>query len=130
MGQRANNPAARYAFTTDEMPPCVSNDVPSITMRRGFRARISGLRRRAEVAADVEVLDEQPRLAARRAGDVLHLHDVHVAAALHLRGDGAADAIDLIPGERVVGHDLQHDLARAILLVLDRLDGGELGKMR
>src|SRR4029079_10878508 len=92
MGQRANNPAARYAFTTDEMPPCVSNDVPSITTRRGFRARISGFRRRAEVAADVEVLDQQPRLAARRAGDVFHLHDVHVAAALHLRGDGASDA--------------------------------------
>lgn len=41
MGWRSNRPAARYTFTTAEMPPIVSKDVPIMRMRRGGRARLN-----------------------------------------------------------------------------------------
>src|SRR5881394_2785633 len=88
------------------------------------------LRGRAEMAPDVDVLDEHPRLASRRARNAFDLHHLDLAAALRLRGNGVRDAAALVAGERRIGDHLQHELARVLLLVLDGLDRGELGKVR
>src|SRR5258706_533489 len=88
-GQRRKSPADLHDASTAAMPPRVSNAVPSITTMRPPRlSRItSRLRCRAEVAADIEVLHQHSRLAARRARDALDLRYLHVAAALGLRRD-------------------------------------------
>src|SRR5258708_25092069 len=94
-GQGRKSPGALHAASTAAMPPRVSNAVPSITTMRPPRLSLitSRLRCRAEVAADIEVLHQHSRLAARRARYALDLRYLHVAAALGLRRDPCGDSI-------------------------------------
>src|SRR4051812_37400796 len=102
---------------TADMPPRVSNAVPSM-IRRVRRAGMGsgGDRGRAEVAVDVQMLDEQLVLAARGAPDLAHLHDAHGAA--RPVADRARQPPLHVLGEALAGDELQHELAGPLLLVL------------
>src|SRR5258708_28272165 len=79
-GQRRKSPAERHDESTVAMPPCVSSAVPTITTVRVTLSRaMSRLRRRAEVAADIEGLHQHSRLASGGALDAPHLHDPDAA---------------------------------------------------
>src|SRR4051812_11281620 len=105
------------------MPPRVSNAVPSM-IRRARLLMASGRDGRAEIAADVEVLDQQPLLAARGALDVAHLRHAHLAAGR--AADGGREPALHVLGEAVAGDESQHQLAGTLLLVLHAVDGAEL----
>src|SRR5258708_11437546 len=81
-GQRRKSPAERHDESTAAMPPCVSSAVPTITTVRVTLSRaMSRLRRRAEVAADIEVPPQHPPPSPRPALDAPHLPDPYVATA-------------------------------------------------
>src|SRR5437867_9254191 len=102
------------------MPPRVASAVPIITMREGARA-MSGLSNGTEVAADIQVLHQHPRLAPRRARDAFDLGDLDLATTLGLALHGVGDALAIARGKRRLAHHLQHHLAGPLLLVLDRV---------
>src|SRR4051794_14152794 len=98
--------------STAAMPPRVSNAVPSM-MRREYRdagmARLLRDRRRAEIAADVEVLEEHLVLAALGAPDALRPDGVHFASGP--LGDGDGEAPLHVVGKILSGDEPQHQLA-------------------
>src|SRR5258706_1652367 len=118
-GQRRKGPAAIHDGSTAAMPPRVSNAVPSITTMRPPRLSCitSRLRCRAEVAADIQVLHQHSRLAARPARDALDLRYLHVAATLGLRRDRPSGSSRLATADRRVRSHLAPELRPPSLFV-------------